>query len=312
MHEPVMKEEVVRYLVLRPGGVFIDATLGAGGLAAALLEAAGPGARLIGIDRDPRAVERARARLAAYAGQCEFVCGNFADIGRIARERGAAEVDGVIVDTGISSDQLDDPARGFTFAADGALDMRLSPSDPRTAADVVNRLPADELAAIFRELGDEPDARRIARAIEAERAREPIRTTGRLARIVERVKGGARGRLHPATKVFMAVRMYVNGETEALEAALPQALGLLKAGQRMGVISFERLNDRIVKRFVRAHAGRWENRAEGGRDWVCAMPPVREVTRRPATPTEAEVQRNPRSRSSRLRVAERVENPHVE
>ena len=222
-----------------------------------------------------------------------------------------SDVDGVLLDLGFSSDQMDDAARGFSFQAEGPLDMRLDRSEPRTAADLVNGMEESELADVIFELGEERDARRIARAIVAERVRSPIRTTRRLADVVAAAKRGPRGKIHPATQTFQALRIAVNRELESLDRGLEGALALVKPGGRVGVISFHSLEDRRVKRFFAEHAGRWESLEQGGERWVGAEPQVKLVTRKPVTASEDEIRANPRARSAKLRVAERV-NGHGE
>lgn len=306
MHEPVLLKEVVDLLRVRSGGTYIDATLGSGGHTAALLEAMGPAGRLLGIDRDPDALERVRARLGARAAQCVLVHGDYADMVALALRAGVGSVDGILLDCGVSSEQLDTPDRGFSFMADGPLDMRMDPTAGPSAADLVNRLPEEDLFFVLRTLGEEPAARRISRAIASARRAAPIATTGQLASIVERAVGGRRGRQHPATRTFQAIRLRVNGELESLERGLEAGLGLLGAGGRMAVISFHSLEDRIVKNGFRRHAGHWESLAQGGRAWCGEEPRVQLVTRKPVTPAADEEARNPRSRSAKLRVAERL------
>jgi 16S rRNA (cytosine1402-N4)-methyltransferase len=305
MHATVMLEETLARVCLRAGGRYVDGTLGAGGFALALLERAGPDARLLGLDRDAAALERARLRLGARAAQCRFVHTDFGRMAAVARAEGFAAVDGVVLDLGVSSEQLEEAARGFSFLRDGPLDMRMDPSAGEPAERLVNRLPAEDLAALFRRFGEEPRAGRIARAMAAERAREPVRTTARLAEIVAQAVGGRRGPLHPATRVFQALRIAVNGELESLEAGLQGALELLAPGGRLAVLSYHSLEDRIVKRTFAEHAGRLEALQQGGVRRVGAEPRVRHVERRPLRPAQSELDANPRARSARLRVVER-------
>lgn len=262
--------------------------------------------RLLLIDRDARAVARARERLRGCgAGHHIFVHGNFANIGHLAVSAGIESADGILLDLGLSSDQLDDPARGFSFMQDGPLDMRLDQEDRLTAEAIVNEWDERMLADILRRFGEEMAAGRIARAIVRERNKGKIVTTGRLADIIACAKGGRHSRIHPATRSFQAFRMAVNQELEALANGLEQAMALLKHGGRLAVISFHSLEDRIVKQCIAEHAGRWESRQAGGREWHGREPRVTRLTKKPVIPTEHEIQANPRSRSAKLRVAER-------
>lgn len=306
-HEPVMLREVVDGLAVRPGGRYVDATVGLGGHAAATIAAAQPGGRLLGIDRDPAALAIARERLAPFGDAVLLVRGAFEDVAEICAAHGFAPVDGILFDLGVSSLQLDQPGRGFSFQRDEPLDMRMDPDAPVTAADIVNDYDEHSLAALIYEYGEEHRSRRIARAIVA---RRPLRTTGELARAVEAAVGhrhapGRRSAIHPATLTFQAIRIAVNRELEQLDTALEAARGLLAGpGARLVVISFHSLEDRRVKEYFRLHS----------RDCIC--PPrqpvctcdhratLREVTRKPLRPTDEEIARNPRSRSARVRVAE--------
>jgi 16S rRNA (cytosine1402-N4)-methyltransferase len=279
----------------------VDATLGAGGHAEALL-ARGPDVRLLGIDRDPAAIARARERLSPFSGRVRFVEADFGDLDTVlARE---PEPDGILADLGVSSMQLDEAERGFSFRRDGPLDMRMGKSG-RSAADIVAMASVDELTRIFRDFGEERMAAKIARGIVAERTRGPIQSTRQLARIVAGEKG-SREKIDPATRVFQALRIEVNQELVALGRFLAAAVARLKPGGRLAVISYHSLEDRMVKETFRRESG------------VCLCPPklpacvcgartaLRVLTRRPLRPGEAEQRRNPRSRSARLRVAERV------
>ncbi|RIL10767.1 16S rRNA (cytosine(1402)-N(4))-methyltransferase [bacterium] len=302
-HVPVLLEAVVGALRPHAGGRYVDGTLGGGGHARAILEASAPDGRLLGLDRDPAALARARERLAPFGARAVCVHASFGDLGAVADGHGFTPIDGVVLDLGFSSDQLDDPARGFSFQAAGPLDMRLDPGAPVRAADLVNDLPEDALADLLYRYGDERRSRRIARAIVASR---PVETTTELAAIVARAAGGRAGRIHPATRTFQALRIAVNGELDALTDVLPQVVDRLVPGGRLAVISFHSLEDRIVKHALRDEA----------RDCLC--PPelpvcrcdhrarLRLVTRRPIEPSAAEVLANPRARSARLRVAERL------
>lgn len=264
----------------------VDATLGTGGHAEALLEA-GVG-RIVGVDRDPDALAVAGRRLARFGERFRAVRGRFSELSRIAAEAGVRAVEGTLYDLGVSSLHLDRPERGFSYREDGPLDMRMGPEGP-SARDVVNRYPEEELARIIYEYGEERLSRRIARAIVRAREREPIETTGELARIVAGAVPRRRGGAHPARRTFQGVRVEVNRELEELTASLPQAVGLLAPGGRLVVIAYHSLEDRVVKRFVAEHTA------------------LRRLTKKPMRPTEAEVARNRRARSARLRAAERTD-----
>jgi 16S rRNA (cytosine1402-N4)-methyltransferase len=306
MHQPVLLTETVERLQPRPGGVYIDGTLGSGGHAEAIVKAMEGQGLLIGIDRDPEALARAGAKLAPYGEGVRLVHANFAEMAEVAREAGATQVDGIVMDLGISSNQIGTPERGFSFQDDGPLDMRMDTTKPVTAADLVNELSEAELSDCFRELGEERRARSVAKAIARAREEAPIRTTGRLAEIVAKAVGGRRGRIHPATRVFQALRMRVNEELESLREGLEAGIRLLAPGGRMAVISFHSLEDRIVKHCFADHVGRMVSLAAGGEAWEGREPRMRKVTRKPVTASEAELAENPRARSAKLRVAERV------
>lgn len=307
-HTPVMLGEVLEALRIRPGGVYVDCTLGGGGHAAAILERLAGTGLLIGLDRDPKALEAAGRRLAPYAGRVRLVLANFNELARIIREQGLAGVDGVLFDLGVSSPQLDEPERGFSYREDALLDMRMDPSLPRTAADLVNELPESELARIIRDYGEERWAERIARRITAERGREPIATTARLAAIVkEAIPAAARRKgPHPARRTFQALRIAVNDELSALSAALVQAVQCANPGGRIVVLSYHSLEDRIVKDCFRDFAR------------ACICPPdlpvcmchrrpvLKIISGRPLGPSADEVAHNPRARSAKLRVAEKL------
>jgi 16S rRNA (cytosine1402-N4)-methyltransferase len=309
MHLSVLLPETVDALAVEPGDSMIDGTLGGAGHAAEILRRAGPTGRLLGIDRDAEALRRSAARLAEVPGEKRLVQGVHGEIGRLAEENGFADVDGILLDLGVSSDQLDTPGRGFSFRLEGPLDMRMDPSCGESAADLIARLDVAEMTDVFRRLGEEPQARRIAQAIARERARQAIGTTGRLAEVVSAVLGGRTGPRHPATRVFQALRMAVNGELENLERALEDGLRLLKPGGRMAVITFESLTDRMVKQRFAAHAGKWVSLQQGGERWEGELPAVERVTRHPVEPGPDEVAANPRARSAKLRVVRRCEAP---
>ena len=309
MHESVLIEEVVELLVKGPGGVYIDGTAGNGGHAKAIIEKAGAGAFVLAIDRDKQALVRAGNNLLNYRKQVCLRHGNFAEMAGIAREEGLSRVDGILLDLGVSSEQLEESGRGFSFMKSGPLDMRMDPSGGgRTAADLVNGMTEEDLCKILIEFGEEKMARQISRAIVRERAKEPVQTTERLAGIIEKAVGGRRGRINPATRTFQALRISVNDELGSLEKGLECGLGLLSARGRMAVISFHSLEDRIVKRFFSRHAGKWESLQAGGRRWVGEEPVMKILTRKPIMPSVEEMERNTRARSAKLRVAERSES----
>lgn len=306
MHEPVLLQEVLDGLDVRPGGRYIDATVGDGGHAAALLQHSAPDGRLMGVDRDQDALAFAQQRLAADADRCVWVHDNFEGLAERAKENGFLDVDGVLFDLGVRSDQLDRAERGFSFMQDGPLDMRMDQTEPGTAADLVNGLPEKELADLFFELGEERASRRIARRLVEERAKQPFETTRALAESVERAVGGRRGKIHPATRVFMALRMAVNRELESIHAGVTAALSLVRVGGRIAVISFHSVEDRVVKRLLASHIGRWESLPAGGRAWQGEEPHLLKITRKPAVAAAEEIRANPRARSAKLRIVERA------
>ncbi len=303
----MLLEETLGWLAPERGGLFVDCTLGLGGHAHALL-ARFPHSRLLGIDRDPRALQLARQRLDEFGRRARCVEGNFRDLETVWAEHAAGEAPpaGIYADLGMSSLQLDDPERGFSFQRDGPLDMRMGTAGP-TAAELVNFATEENLEEIFREFGEEPEARRVARAIGTERRTSPIDTTVALANVVRRAKRSGRGggeRIDPATRVFQALRLAVNEELQAAEELLDQAVRLLDSDGRLVIISFHSLEDRIVK-------NRFRNLARGEVDQTTGRTHsetrVLEVlTKKPVRPTDAEVQFNPRSRSARLRAARRL------
>ncbi len=306
-HIPVLLAAVVAYLCPRPGGVYVDGTVGGGGHAKALLEASSPTGRLLGLDADPAAVARARTALAPYGERVVLANESFARLLDVVRAEGFWPADGVLLDLGVSSYQLEQAERGFSFQKEAPLDMRFDPRQSGTAADLVNTLSEGELADLIYRYGEERRSRAIARAIVRERARRPLTTTTQLAQVVASVVRGRPGGIHPATRTFQALRIAVNHELEALASALPQAVEALRPGGRLAVITFHSLEDRIVKRFMK-------NEAAGcicpPRLPVCACgqrPRLALVTKKPVVPGAAEVAANPRSRSAKLRVAERLE-----
>ncbi|MDD3605256.1 MAG: 16S rRNA (cytosine(1402)-N(4))-methyltransferase RsmH [Kiritimatiellae bacterium] len=300
----MMLEEAVAALAIRPGGIYLDGTAGSGGHTAAILERLAGTGCVVAMDRDDEAIRRCRKRLAEWSNVV-LVNRNYSEMGAALRDLKISGVDGILLDLGVSSDQLAEPQRGFSFQQEGPLDMRMDRNSGLTAAELVNSLPEAELAALIWKWGEERQSRRIAAAIVAAR---PVKSTRQLAEIVERAKGGRRGRIHPATQTFQALRIAVNNEFEHLEQALEDGLGLLNPHGRMAVISFHSLEDRRVKRCFRAHAGRMESLQAGGADWIGERPRVVLVGRKFQTAGPEEMKMNPRARSARLRVVERTED----
>lgn len=307
-HQPVLLAEVLEFMQPTSGGVYLDCTVGAGGHAAAILAACAPDGRLVGIDRDQDAIELARARLAPFGERVHLVHGNFADLETITAGFGIARVDGVLFDLGVSSMQLDEEERGFSYQAEAFLDMRMDRTQELTAADVVNQLPEKELAAVILRYGEEKWAARIAKKIVEARERESILTTGRLVEVVKeaipavaRRHGG-----HPARRTFQAIRIKVNDELKLLSRGLVGAVSLTRTGARICAISFHSLEDRIVKTTFSDLARR------------CTCPPglpqcgcsgqakLKILTRKPVKPSPAELSANPRARSAKLRAAEKI------
>ena len=310
MHIPVLLEETVKALAPAPGCVYVDGTLGQAGHASAVMRLAGPTGRLLGIDRDAEALARARANLvrAGVPGEHVLAQGAHGDLGAIAAANGFDGADAILLDLGVSSDQLDTPERGFSFRADGPLDMRMRNDRGPTAADLVATLSTEALTRLFRDLGEERRAAAIARAIDRERRKAPIDRTLRLAEIVADAVGGAHaaGR-HPATRVFQALRMAVNDELGDLRRALEAGLRLLKPGGRLAVITFESLTDRVVKTFFRAHCGQEVALQQGGSVWRGETPRTDWVLRKAVTARPEEIERNPRARSAKLRAVRKRE-----
>jgi len=319
-HEPVLLKEALEWLRAREGGTFLDCTVGLGGHARAILDASAE-SRVIGIDRDADALTIARERLSIFEGRVQLIHANFGDVGSALEKAGITEVRGVLADLGVSSLQLDQSDRGFSFVSEAPLDMRMDRSSDETAAELVNQLSERELADLIFEYGEERKARRIARAIARARDRDPIATTKQLADIVVRALNiPGRWRIHPATRTFQALRIAVNDELKALERFIPAAISALARGGRLAIISFHSLEDRIVKRsFLResgscqceTHSMQIDRRRAGVVDEiVCercgAGNRIRILTRKPVRPTVEEIERNSRSRSSLLRVCERL------
>jgi 16S rRNA (cytosine1402-N4)-methyltransferase len=309
-HVPVLLPEVLAALAPQAGERFIDGTFGAGGHSAALLDAA-PGVRVLGIDRDPAAVAAGQALAEASGGHLTLAEGRFAELDRIAETAGFAPADGILLDIGVSSMQLDEPERGFSFQDDGPLDMRMSPSGP-SAADVINTVEEKDLADILFHLGEERRSRAIARAIVARRREQPFARTAELAAVAERVLGrGKIGGRHPATRTFQALRIYVNDELGELAQGLAAAERTLKPGGRLTVITFHSLEDGLVKRFLAERAGREKGASRHLPPGATAKPApsFRFVNRGAVTPGEAELAVHPRARSAKLRAAVRTDAP---
>jgi 16S rRNA (cytosine1402-N4)-methyltransferase len=303
-HTPVLLSEALRALAVQPGGRYIDCTVGAGGHAAAILNHTSPGGQLLGIDADPAAIEVARERLQRYKKSALLVNDNFVNLHSICIKYDFFPVHGILFDLGLSSLQLNGVRRGFSFQIDAPLDMRFSPTQKTTAADIVNTAPEARLAHIIKTYGEENYSHRIARAIVQNR---PIETTRQLASLVEAAIGRS-GKIHPATRTFQALRIAVNHELENLESALRQAVDLLGHEGRLVVISYHSLEDRIVKQFMQA-----ESRGcicpPGTPECICGhTPSLKLVNKKVITPTPAEVELNARSRSAKLRAAQRVIN----
>lgn len=299
-HLPVFPAETSDWMAAGEGKFIIDGTLGGGGHSEIFLKA---GARVLGVDRDPEALAHARARLASFGDRFSTWEGNFSQLREIPTIREGEKVDGILMDLGVSSRQLDVAERGFSFMRDGPLDMRMGPSSPRTAADVVNRWSEPDLVRILFEFGEESKARRIAAAILKQRAIQPFATTLELANCIERTIG-RHGRTHPATKTFQAIRMAVNEELESLAAALAAAPTILKPGGRLLIITFHSLEDRMVKRFLRHRSTPFLD--DPG--WPEPRPnpdyQFRLLSRKAIAPTAEEISLNPRARSAKLRVAQ--------
>jgi 16S rRNA (cytosine1402-N4)-methyltransferase len=301
-HIPVLARPAIDYLAVRDGGVYLDATFGAGGFTRLILDM--PGTRALALDRDPTAIAAGAALVAASGGRLTLEQGRFSELDAIAQAHGFASVDGVVLDIGVSSMQLDDARRGFSFRHDGPLDMRMGGEGP-SAADVVAHASERDLAAVIATLGEERRARAVARAIARARGEAPIQTTAALADLVARVVRSRPGDIHPATRTFQALRILVNDELDELAAALAAAERILKPGGRLVVVAFHSLEDRIVKTFLTDRS-----RTAGGSrhqpEVVRPAPTFLVLTRRPVTADDAEIAANPRARSAKLRAAERT------
>jgi 16S rRNA (cytosine1402-N4)-methyltransferase len=283
-HQPVLLREALQWLAPQPEGWWVDATVGGGGHTAALLEAVAPRGRVLGIDQDHNALALAAERLAPFGGRVVLVQANFRELQRIVQQQGVPAVRGMMMDLGVSSFQLDNATRGFSFLQPGPLDMRMDQRQARTAADILNQASERELADLFYTLGEEPRSRQLARLVVRHR---PLRLTTEFAALAAQACGGRRGRIHPATRAFQALRLAVNEELESLSEVMTSAERILAPGGRLVVISFHSLEDRIVKQALRTDA--WER-----------------LTRHVVRPDEAEVRGNPRARSARLRAAQRL------
>lgn len=293
-HVPVLLDEVLHWLQPRNGGQYVDCTVGNAGHATAILQASSPDGQLLALDADPVAIDVASERLRRFGQRVRLVNASFRDLAPVAAQHGIQAVDGIVMDLGLSSRQLDVSGRGFSFRRDEPLDMRFDPTRGESAAELLNRADESEIADILYQYGEEYRSRRVARAIVRRREQSPISTTEDLVRAVESALGPKRGRISPATKTFQALRIAINDELGALETVLPVAAALLRPGGRLVVISFHSLEDRRVKQFFRASG--------------TAEAPLRELTRKPIQPSPEEVSRNPRARSAKLRVAERIEH----
>ncbi len=303
-HCPVLVEETLQQLDPRPNGVYLDATLGEGGHAAAILEASSPAGRVFGVDLDPRSLAYVKSRLSGYGGRFTCAQGNYADMAALAQAQGIAQVDGLLMDLGFSARQVQQPGYGFSFRSDEPLDMRFDPASPLSAEHIVNTFSEKDLAQLIFQYGQEPRSRAVARRLVRSR---PINSTGRLAELIAAAVGTRRGRrLHPATRTFQALRIAVNDELGNLESGINAAIQLLAPGATLAVISYHSLEDRIVKNFM----------ARERTGCICppAVPECRcgrtptlvQTDRKIIRPSEQEVASNPRSRSARMRVARRL------
>jgi len=303
IHKSVLLNEAVEALQAQPGKRYVDCTLGSGGHAAAILEKILPGGWLLGIDADPDAIEIVKNRLYNYAESTIIINDNFANLEAICRENSFLPVHGILFDLGLSSTQLEISERGFSFQDDGPLDMRFSPAQELTAADILNILPEDQLSQIIKTYGEERYSKKIARYIAKSR---PIKSTIQLASIVEKAIGSRRGKIHPATKTFMALRIVVNRELENLATALKQAMACLDHQGRLVVISYHSLEDRIVKQFMQRESKGCLCPPETPICQCGHTPGLKIISKKIITPSPSEIKSNPRSRSAKLRVAERL------
>ena len=301
-HRPVLESEVVELLAPRRGSLVVDGTCGGGGHTEALLRA---GADVLALDQDPDAVQHVSEQLARFGRRVAVLQANFRHANKVLDELGIQTIGGALLDLGVSSWQLENAKRGFSFVRNGPLDMRMDPRSRLTAATIVNEYSAEQLTQLFRELGEEPAARRIASLIVKMRKTTPFRETLPLAHAIEKVVG-RHGRRHPATQVFQALRMEVNDELGALEEGLRVLTARLESGARIGVIAFHSLEDRIVKNFFRDRSREWLDRPEWPEPRRNPDYDLKVVTSKPVEPSEEEQRANPRSRSAKLRVAEKI------
>jgi 16S rRNA (cytosine1402-N4)-methyltransferase len=301
-HHPVLAQEVVALLASKPGFLIIDATCGGGGHTEALLEA---GANVVALDQDPDAIRHVTEHLVRFERRIIVRQANFRHADKVLDELGVGAIDGALLDLGVSSRQLGNAERGFSLLRNGPLDMRMDPQNRLTAATIVNEYSAEQLTRLFRELGEEPAARRIASLIVKMREIVPFRETLSLARTIEKA-AGRHGRLHPATQVFQALRMEVNDELGALKEGLRVLTARLRTGRRIAVISFHSLEDRMVKNFFRDHSREWLDRPEWPEPQRNPDYDLKLITAKPVEPAQEEQRANPRSRSAKLRVAEKI------
>jgi 16S rRNA (cytosine1402-N4)-methyltransferase len=307
-HTPVLLQEAVESLACHPSGIYVDGTLGGGGHAFEILKRTGPDGKLVGIDADEEALAEAEKRLEPFGERKILVRSNFSYLSEVLAKLNINRVDGILLDLGISSHQLETPERGFSFALDAPLDMRMDRSSGMSAYDLINTLPEKDLKRIIRQYGEEQMSGRIARAIANRRRTEAIKTTGELAELIIRTMPPERkrGKIHPATKTFQAIRIAVNNELTNLEKALEDGIDLLATGGRFSIISFHSLEDRIVKDTFRS----WEKGCICPTSipfCICRRPSkLKVLTKKPIVPKDEEVERNPRARSAKLRVAERI------
>jgi len=303
IHKPVLLKEALGALEMQPGKRYVDCTLGAGGHARAIIERSQPGGRLLGIDADPEATKEARSNLASYAESVIIVNGNFINLETICKENDFLPIHGILFDLGISSLQIDEPKRGFSFQHDGPLDMRFSPEQELTAADALNILNEDKLAELIFVYGEERHSRQVAREIIRHR---PIKSTLELANVIKHALGGRRSKINPATRTFMALRIAVNHELENLATALKQADRCLDHRGRLVVISYHSLEDRIVKQFMKQESTGCLCPKEAPKCTCGHTPTLKLISRKVIIPSPNEIAYNPRSRSAKLRVAERL------
>ena len=302
-HQPVLYKEIIHALQPHAGGRYVDGTLGAGGHARGIMEASAPDGQLLGLDVDPQALALARKILAPYEDRIHLAQASYASLSAQLARLHWDVVDGILLDLGASSMQFDIPERGFSFLHEAPLDMRFGPHVPQTAADLVNKYSERELADLIYQYGEERDSRKIARAIVKAR---PIHTTRELAAAIESVSPRRGDRVHPATRTFQALRIAVNDELASLEDVLPQAVAALRSGGRLAVISFHSLEDRIIKDFFREQSKDLVNPPYEQIYEVERQATLKEVNRKPITPSEEEIERNPRARSAKFRIAEKT------